>query len=447
MRRSLPWLAAAVVLLVPALAGADTFARYQERGWLWLFLGSFAAGFGTSLTPCVYPMIPITLAIFGARGGNVSKKRAFALATAYVGGLALTYSILGVAVAQLGKTADFGSQLANPWFVFPLVALFLALAASMLGAFDLNLPASWQAKLNQIGGKGFSGAFAMGTVGGLIAAPCTGPFLLSLLTYASTSGSAFTGGALLFVYALGMGVLFWVLAVVARSLPKSGPWMEKVKSGAGILLLFAAVYYLKPFLPWIKRVAPTDYWFAAVSAVVVVVGIALGALKLSFHGPAREKARKGVAVALVLGGLIAAWMWWITPKHHLPWITDEAVAFEKARAEHKGVLIDFSASYCKPCDNLELTFGEDDVYDAIVASYVPLKFDVSDNTQADDTHRAHYKAFTLPALLLMTAPPAGTDATVLYRHIEQEPPNSDELLEILAKATPQIGGGPTASKN
>jgi thiol:disulfide interchange protein DsbD len=448
MRRTLPWLAAALVLLVPTLAGADdgTLARYQERGWLWMFLGSFAAGFGTSLTPCVYPMIPITLAIFGARGGNVSKRRAFALATAYVAGLALTYSVLGVVVAQLGKTADFGAQLGNPWFVFPLVALFVALAASMLGAFDLNLPASWQARLNQIGGKGFGGAFAMGTVGGLIAAPCTGPFLFSLLTYASMSGSAVAGGALLFVYALGMGVLFWVLAVVAGSLPKSGAWMESVKSGAGILLLFAAVYYCKPFIPWIKHVAPPDYWFLAVCIALAIAGIALGALKLSFHGPGREKARKGVAVALVLGGAIAGWMWWLTPKRHLPWITDEAAAFAKARAEHKGVLVDFSASYCGPCDELELTFGDDDVYAAITASYVPLKFDVSGNTAADDAHREHYQAVTLPTLLLMSAP-AGTDATVLYRHNSKKPPDSDEMMEILAKATPQLGGGPTASKN
>src|SRR5690349_17156114 len=157
MRRSLTWFAVGLVLLVPAIAGADdgTFASYQDRGWAWMFLAAFGFGFLTSLTPCVYPMIPITLAIFGARGENVSKRRAILLATAYVGGMGATYAVLGVTFAMLGKAGDFGTQLANPWIVFPLVALFLALAASMFGAFDLSLPSGLQAKLNQVGGKGF----------------------------------------------------------------------------------------------------------------------------------------------------------------------------------------------------------------------------------------------------------------------------------------------------
>ena len=141
MRRTLTLTVLALVLLLPAVAGADdgTFASYQDRGWGWMFMASFGFGFLTSLTPCVYPMIPITLAIFGARGDKVSKGRAIALATAYVFGMGATYSVLGVTFALIGSAGDFGTQLANPWIVFPLVILFLALAASMFGAFDLNL--------------------------------------------------------------------------------------------------------------------------------------------------------------------------------------------------------------------------------------------------------------------------------------------------------------------
>ena len=435
LRRFLPWLAAAVVLLAlvtPGVAHAadGSFSSYQERGWAWMFLASFGFGFLTSLTPCVYPMIPITLAIFGARGDDVSKGRAIALATSYVGGMGLTYAALGVTFALIGKQGDFGTQLANPWLVIPLVALFVALAASMFGAFELNLPSSWQAKLNQIGGKGFGGAFAMGLVGGLIAAPCTGPFLAGLLAFVATTGSVVGGGALLFTYAIGMGVLFWLLAAFALSIPKSGRWMEGVKSAGGIGLLFAAVYFLKPFLPWLYRVGSPSLVFLLVMIAIAVAGLAAGALQLSFHGGWGERLRKGVGVTCVLVGALGGWTWKLTPKHHVPWLHDENAAFAKARAEHKGVLVDFGATWCNPCQEMERVFGDDDVYAAITAHFVPLQFDITHSTDASDAARRRYGADTLPSIYFMTA-----DGTVLA-HLKTEM-GPDELLGKVVQ--PAIG--------
>ena len=175
----------AVLVLTPALAhaapGAEPFAEYRERGWLWMILGAFGFGFLTTLTPCVYPMIPIVLGIFGARGQNVSRGRAMTLATLYIFGMGVTYAVLGVVFAQIGK--EFGSLLGDPVVVIPIVLLYVALAASMFGAFELNLPSSLQEKLNRVGGRGFGGAFAMGLVGGFTAAPCTGPFLAGILGF------------------------------------------------------------------------------------------------------------------------------------------------------------------------------------------------------------------------------------------------------------------------
>jgi len=222
----------------------------------------FALGYGvlTALTPCVYPMIPITVSIFGARAG-VPRGRALLLATAYVAGIAAMFGTLGTSFGLLGRA--FGTFLANPWVIVPLALFFFAMGLSMFGAFEVALPSGLQGRLARVGGRGFAGAFGMGLVAGIIAAPCTGPPLASLLAYVATTRNARWGFLLLATYGAGVGLPFWLLAGFSMSLPKPGRWMEWVKSVFGIALFAAALYYLKNVVPALARFGSGAPRFAA----------------------------------------------------------------------------------------------------------------------------------------------------------------------------------------
>jgi thiol:disulfide interchange protein DsbD len=377
-----------------------SFEEALSHGTLWAFGSVFLAGVLTSLTPCVYPMIPITVSIFGAKEAR-SRAHAFLLATFYVLGIAFMYSSLGIAAVLSGRAA--GSVLASPWFVVGLSVLFVALATSMFGLWELRLPYFLQSRFTGVGGKGPLGAFLMGLVGGILIAPCTGPVLAGLLAYVATTRDIVLGVALLFTYALGIGVLFWVIATFAVSLPKSGGWMESVKSVLGVALVVAALYYLQNAVIPLARYTSGSVRFAAINGGMLALGVLLGAIHLRFErGKPLHALRKSVGILLMTAGAFGLVNFALTPSAKLPWVHDEAAAIARARKQGKPMLVDFWATYCAPCKVMEATIFVDPAVRRELDRFVLFKADVSEDTDRDQKLREKYRAPSeLPLLVFL----------------------------------------------
>lgn len=411
------------VVAMPALAHAapSEFDELRSKGLFFAYLGVFAAGFLTSLTPCVYPMITITVGIFGAREAQ-SRWRAFGLAWMYVLGMVVMFSALGVIFALSGRASGSGFLLANPAIVIPIVVLYVVLAASMFGVFELNLPSGLATRLSSVGGKGTAGAFLMGLVGGITAAPCTGPMLAGLLAFVATTRSVPLGITFMTTYALGMGVLFVLIATFALSLPKSGAWMDLVKAIGGIALLAVGFYFLRPIVPALTRLTSTSTLFLGAAIAAGVVGFA------AIWGYMRNHKIlfKAAGIVLVTAGAMMAINFTLTPRSPLAWRIDHKEALAEARATGKPALLDFAAGWCVPCKAFEADILSDPAVHAEVESrYMPVKFDVTEDTEVDQANKETWNAATLPTVILVAS-----DGREVKRFTGELPSRDDFLSAI-----------------
>ena len=408
-------------------ADEGTLARALSGGQVWLaFLLVFAGGILTSLTPCVYPLIPITVSVFGANEAAGFLK-SFVLSVVYVLGIVVTYSILGVAVASTG--AVFGQIMANPWVVGFISLILVSLGLSMFGVFEIRLPYAVQNRLNTVGGTGFAGAFAMGTVAGVIAAPCTGPALAVVLTYIATTGSLFLGFWLMFTYALGMGLLFIGIGTFSgllSALPRSGGWMYVLENVFGIAIITMALYFLKDVFPPLQDFLQNSLPFFAMAGGVVLIGVWLGKLTQRFSGISRRmQFQKACGLLLaVLGAYMFVGGIQQPAGPHLDWVYDEAEGFEIAKREDKLVMLDFYASWCAACKELDHKTYADPAVAAKLDDYVNVKLDFTRSSETTQALTEKYQIPGLPVVIFMDA-----NGTVLKRFTGFV--GAEEMLGIL----------------
>lgn len=413
----------ALTLIAQIALGAEgnDFEKAVDKGVLPAAGTAFLAGLLTSLTPCVYPMIAITVSVFGAKQAK-SRGHAMALSTAFVGGMVVLFTTMFVVVSLTGGV--FGSILQNKWVIVGIALVFVAMAASMFGAFELTLPESMMQRLSGVGGVGYGGAFTLGLVSGLVAAPCSGPVLISMMAVVTAKQSVPLGVAYGMAYAIGLGLLFWVVGTFAAGLPKGGKWMVWVKSFFGIVMLVLAFYYLKNAFPELASIAKHETTFLAIAAGIAAFGLLLGAVHVNWDdGGAATKARKAVGILAAVTGGFLFFAGLDKPKEAsaeeiakvqkeqeakgekvyppLEFGKDEAQALASAKTDTRPLIIDFGAEWCAACKDIEKEVFSNAEVKVKASRFVAVRVDATnDEDPKVKDLMAKYKVTGLPTVIL-----------------------------------------------
>lgn len=375
---------------VPTAAGpggdANAVALFVERwGWPATFAMVLLLGVGLNLTPCVYPLISVTLAYFGGRTAAGVGRRTLWLASMYVLGICITFSGLGVAAALSGSL--FGAALQEPAVLGGIALLMVALALSNFGVWQFRMPTG----LVQLAGRsseGTLGALFMGLTMGIVGAPCIGPVVAALLLFVGAQQSVPLGLALFFTLGLGLGLPYLALATVAgrvRQLPRGGEWLAWVEGLFGFVLLGLALYFATPLLP---------AWAVAAGWALVIgsAGVVLGLVR-PIGGPGARVALRMAGVAAIVYGVVGA----LQPQAAslIEWVPYSEARLAEARDARRPVFIDFQAEWCLPCREMERTTFRDRAVVRAAEGYVMLKADV---TEQDEQAEAVMKRFAVPGV-------------------------------------------------
>ena len=409
--------AAAPAAADPGLSEFDRIARDLELRGLGLnFLAFIGFGLLLALTPCVLPMLPILASVIA--GAHAGTRRAVALSLVYVLAMSSAYALLGFGVGLTG--ANLQPYLQNAWVIVPFVGVLVLMALAMFGVYELRLPQAVRAGFDRMHrcarGGSYLGAAAMGLLAALVAAPCVSPALVGALLHIADTGSAARGAVSLFGMGLGLGLpLLAVGAFEGRFLPRSGPWMVRVRAFFGVLLLLLGVWML-------DRVVPGPVTLVLAGLVLIGTGMALRAIDpLPAEAGMAARLGKGAGLALLVYGavLVAGGAMGsgsvlrplsgtaaepaVAVADFRPIKTVADLERELGAAAERPVLVDFYADWCVTCRELEaFTFPHPEVR-ARMERFVLLRADVTANDAADRSLLAHLGLFGPPAILLYAA--------------------------------------------
>jgi thiol:disulfide interchange protein DsbD len=392
----LPTVKGQISLAQPSGIGAPGSALFQS-GLLLSLVGVFLGGLALNLTPCVYPLIPITISYFGGRGTD---KAGFLAVHSlfFLLGLAVTNSTLGVVAALTGSL--LGSVLQHPAVLIAIATILVGLALSFFGLWELRLPGFLtQAASRSYGGYG--GSLFMGLTLGVVAAPCIGPFLIGLLTYVASTGNSYLGFALFFTLSLGLGIPLAMLAFFSGKLdklPRSGEWMIWVRKLLGWVLVAMAAYFIKPLFHGHSA------GIIVFALVILAAGVHLGFIDQTtgtFRGFGLLKKIVGIG-AISLAAYMAVSVIMLGPA--VAWQPYSEEKFEEAVDMGKPTIIDFYADWCAPCRELEhITFHDPKVVKA-AESFSMLKVDLT--LKGDPLHQVllnRYEVRGVPTIVFLGA--------------------------------------------
>lgn len=382
-----------------SLANSSSIESQIESNLLLALVLIFIFGFLTSLTPCVYPLIPITLAVVGARAAHKSSKlQAFLISCVYVQGIATTYSLLGVVAAKTGSL--FGQALSYPSVVIGFALLFFAMALSIFGVFEFSIPASITDRFqSKNGDKSFFGAYSAGLIAGVVASPCVGPVLVGVLAYIAKTQSLLLGFVLLYTFAMGMGVLFIALGTFSsfiNKVPKSGPWMNLVKYILGTMLLGLSLYYLNPII------SSAVYNF--------ILGIFITISCAFLYILTQPKKRAGLFLFVIFAVALLGFSYSQLLKN--PTVSVETSEQERwddyseeliaqAKSEGKPVIIDFFADWCGACIELEDKTFSTNAFKEATNDFYLLRVDATEHFDGLDQLQKKYEVYGLPTIVFI----------------------------------------------